>query len=56
MTDLDAIMIAEGVDEATFEEQQKAWQHLHDTGLAYRLQGWYGRNAKRLIEAGVIRE
>jgi len=56
MTDLDAIMIAEGVDEATFEEQQKAWQHLHDTGLAYKLQGWYGRNAQRLIAEGIIQE
>lgn len=56
MTDLDAIMIAEGVEEATYEEQQRAWQYLHDTGLAYKLQGWYARTAERLIEEGVISE
>ena len=54
MKDFDAIMIAEGVYEADSEEQViEAWQHLIDTGLCWKLQGWFGRNASALIEAGV---
>lgn len=63
MTDFDATMIAEGVQEPpgdTPEEQEEAmiaaWQHLIDTGLAWELQGCFGRQAARLIEAGVCRE
>ena len=38
------------------DEEQiiEAWQHLHDTRLAYKLQGWFGRTAQSLIEQGVI--
>lgn len=32
----------------------EAWQYLHDTGLAYRLQGWFGRTARNLLEKGII--
>jgi Leu/Phe-tRNA-protein transferase len=32
----------------------EAWQHLHDTGVAYKLQGWFGRTAVGLIEQGII--
>lgn len=52
-----ATAIAEGFCEgenATEEEQIKAWQYLHDTGLAYTLQGWFGRNVTYLIEQGII--
>ena len=52
-----ATAIAEGFcegEEATEEPQIEAWQYLHDTGLAYKLQGWFGRNAVHLIEEGVI--
>jgi len=50
-----AVGIAEGFIEAESEEQViAAWQYLHDTGLAYRLQGWFGRTAQRLLDAGVI--
>lgn len=46
--------IAEGFIEAKSREQAiEAWQHLIDTGLCWRLQGWFGRTAEMLIEEGV---
>jgi len=48
-----ATMIAEGVQEADEETQVAAWQHLIDTGLAWQLQGSFGRMAAQLIENGV---
>jgi hypothetical protein len=47
--------LAEGFIEAESEEQViAAWQYLHDTGLAYQLQGWFGRTAQYLLSEGVI--
>lgn len=55
MDDYTAVALAEGFQEAESEEQViEAWQHLHDTGLAYKLQGFFGRTAQSLIEQGVI--
>jgi hypothetical protein len=48
-----ATMIAEGVEEADEETQIEAWQYLIDTGLAWSLQGCFGRQAAAMIEAGV---
>ena len=54
MTDYEAVGIAEGFEEYDNEEQLiKAWQHLIDTGMAWTLQGWFGRTAMNLIENGV---
>lgn len=48
-----AVGIAEGFEPAESEEQAlAAWQYLIDTGLAYSLQGWFGRTAEALIEQG----
>ena len=53
MSVFDATMIAEGVQEPETEEQYlAAWQQLIDTGLAWGLQGWFGRNAMALIKSG----
>jgi len=54
MNNYDAIMIAEGVIEVDEDKQIEAWQYLVDTGLAWSLQGWFGRTAMDLIEQGII--
>ena len=55
MNNFNAVGIAEGFVEADSEEQVlEAWQHLVDTGLAWRLQGSFGRIAEQLIDQGLI--
>jgi len=55
MDSFTATGIAEGFIEAESEEQViEAWQTLVDTGLAWQLQGWFGRTAQQLINQGVI--
>jgi hypothetical protein len=55
MDDYRAAMIAEGaIVSATWEQYLDAWQHLVDSGLAWCLQGWFGRMARDLMSAGLI--
>jgi len=55
MDNYTATGIAEGWIPCNDEDRViEAWQHLHDTGLAYNLQGWFGRTATSLLEAGII--
>lgn len=49
-----AVALAEGFEDGTEEEILSAWQYLVDTGLAWSLQGWFGRTASALIDAGYI--
>lgn len=52
-----AVGLAEGFIEAESEDQIiAAWQYLHDTRVAYQLQGWFGRTARHLIDNGIITE
>ena len=63
VSDFEAVMIAEGAMEppgVTDEEKEAsyhaAWQRLIDTGLAWKLQGWFGRRAAALIEEGICKK
>ena len=56
---LDTLLICEGVQEPdgnTPEEKEAAfftaWQTLIDNGMAWTLQGWFGRTAMHYIESG----
>ena len=54
LNQFDAVMIAEGAMPAESEEQYlEAWQQLIDSGLCWRLQGFFGRQARALIEEGL---
>ena len=54
MDNYTAIGLAEGFIEADSEEQViEAWQHLIDTGLAWQLQGFFGRTASVMIQEGL---
>jgi hypothetical protein len=55
-TPYDTSACVEGFDGEEHDQETiiSAWQYLLDTGLCWKLQGWYGRTANQLIEAGFI--
>lgn len=53
MNEVDGI-IAYEQGELDEEQAIKLFQKLVDSGLAWKLQGSYGRTAKALIEAGYV--
>jgi hypothetical protein len=50
---VDYIMRYEGDDDFTEEEVIELFQYLIDSGLAWKLQGMYGRTAVASINAGL---
>ena len=54
MNQFDAVMIAEGALEATEKQALEAWQYLIDTGLCWKLQGFFSRQAIALIRDGIM--
>jgi len=54
MTPINAVLIAEGDIDTDQDTQIEAWQYLVDTGLAWSLQGSFGRMAQELIDQDVI--
>ena len=54
MDTFEAIGLAEGWIECDNEQKIiSAWQQLIDTGTCWKLQGWFGRQARYLIEEGI---
>ena len=50
-----AIMLCEGVEKPICDNEfVAAWQHIHNNGLAYQLQGWFGRRCQDMIREGLI--
>ena len=57
MNNYNAVGIAEGFIECNNEKTIiKAWQYLIDTGLAFKLQGSFGRAAVDLINQGICKK
>lgn len=54
--DLTAGIIAFEQGTLTDDETDELFQYLVDSGLAWALQGFYGRTAVALIEAGRVRD
>ena len=56
MDTIDAIMIIETETGADYRDELEAWSTLIASGAVWSLQGFYGRGASGLIDAGFIDE
>jgi hypothetical protein len=56
MTDLLGSMISWEEGSLNEEDTIELFQTLVDNGMAWTLQGMYGRQAQRMIEAGLIHQ
>lgn len=54
ITDITSAIIEYEQGMLSDKDTLELFQHLVDTGLAWRLQGHYGRTAKALIDAGLV--
>jgi hypothetical protein len=54
MSTFEAVMIIENGNNHDEEELLAAWQALVDSGVVWKLQGYYGRTAMDLINSGRI--
>lgn len=52
MNTLEAITLIEDTPDVSEERYVEAFQSLIDSGVVWQLQGWYGRTARGLIDAG----
>jgi hypothetical protein len=52
MTTLEAVQVIEDSEELDEEEYVQAFQTLIDSGVVWQLQGFYGREAIKLIQCG----
>jgi len=56
MDNYTAVGICEGfIESESIEQNIEAWQYLIDSGLVGHLQGWFGREAESLIDAGICK-
>lgn len=53
--DIDQLMAFEN-GELNLDEIVELFQQLVDTGLAWKLQGFYGRTARSLINEGLVND
>lgn len=49
------IYYLEGDYGLTPEQEIQVWQYNVDNGMVWKLQGWYGRNASDMLNAGVLK-
>ena len=56
LTGYEAVAMMEGFsgEKSTQRKVLAAWQYLVDSGLAWKLQGFFGREANRLLSYGII--
>jgi len=54
MNNLTEQIIKHELNQLTEQETIQLFQHLINTGLAWQLQGAYGRTAIAMIESGII--